>query len=159
MFPTTIASLIDTVNKPLTPVHCPGCTKGQEYCEHKPGWFAPSEAEAAIKDGFGRRLMLDYWDADGQLPYTEVVSAPIIGYEGNVAPHDPLGICAFLTENKQCELHGKFKPLECGVACCKVKYDDSNVHFRMAQMWDSDEGRRVVALWKKANSMKGNSDD
>lgn len=128
-------------------IECSDCYEGITACLDRPGWFSPADAARAMDAGLAKSLMLDYWEADGSLGHTEVIGAPISGYEGRRAPYSPVGECGFLKDSK-CSIHSSgFKPLECSVSCCKLK--QPNLHMKIAKMWASDEGRKAVERWKR----------
>lgn len=130
-------------------ITCAGCTEGIKACENRPGWFTPSEAKQAIEAGLANKLMLDWWESDDEMPHIEIISPACKGSEGDSAPSWTFGPCAFLTSDKKCQLHDTgFKPTECRSFCCKV--DKGNIHKETAKTWNSEEGKRVVELWKKA---------
>lgn len=111
-------------------------------CNNRPCWPTPKEAEKLIDEGYGNRLMLDYFF--GKENSIDILSPASKGSEGISAPHLPQG-CTFF-DGRSCELHDKgFKPLEGRVDSCKN--DDNSVHEDIVEMWDSDEGRIVVERW------------
>ena len=77
--------------------------------------------------------MLDWWDEDYSLPYTELLSPAIIGCEGGNAPSFlGTGCCIFFIGGL-CAIH-PVKPIECRNGC--VKEDcDPELHLKVATMW------------------------
>jgi len=99
------------------------CKKCQGYCEHKPGWFAPGEAEEAAKlmgtpveEFFQEYLAVDYWMGNDEFPTTFVLSPRTTKMEtgGQEFPLSPHGTCVFLKDGL-CQIH-KAKPSECAAA-------------------------------------------
>ena len=120
------------------------CKKCISCCENRPCWPTPQEAKKLIENKFGKQLMLDYWEDDENI---YIVSPAIKRYEGRHAPYTPKGKCTFLDSNNLCKLHDLgLKPLEGKVSGCKKSYP--NLHHDVAMLWDSNEGRKVVELWK-----------
>ena len=119
------------------------CDECKSYCK-RPGWYTPDEARAAIEAGLAQRMMCDWWeDSEGNI---DILGPAIQGYEGRAAPWWPSGWCTFYHDG-QCDVHGTHKPLECRVA--HHAYPPNGVHGGIAKMWDTSEGRKVVALWEK----------
>lgn len=120
------------------------CKECQEMCD-RPCWPTPSEAKALIEAGYRNRLMMDYWARRGG--DIEIVSPALKGYEGKYAPFWPSGSCTFFKDGL-CELHNlNLKPMEGRVASCKSK--NEGLHEHMMTLWDTNEGREVVRLWKQ----------
>jgi hypothetical protein len=93
------------------------CTDCVQRCKEHPGWPTPEEAEKMLDADLASAMMLDWWDADESLPYTEVLSPASVGYGGIRAPEltgdlwtflrspPPIrGACVFLREGL-CEVH------------------------------------------------------
>jgi Fe-S-cluster containining protein len=101
---------------------CQSCVNA---CQHKPGWFAPGEAEKAaellgmdFQTFFDTKLVADYWlehenDLEGALTEDVFCLSPAwIGSDpGEEAPFNLKGVCVFLTDGK-CSIHDA-KPREC----------------------------------------------
>lgn len=143
------------------------CEKCVERCRVYPGWMTPAEGLRAIKAGFAKRLMRDWWESDGSVAGRIFVLAPaVLGCEGNDAPELTtsqlldlalgsslyLGNCTFLNNNERCDIHSSgFKPTQCRHTFgCKPglgsRYDKKN----LMRLWDSDKGRAVIEEWRKA---------
>lgn len=123
------------------------CQTCQDMCRRRPCWPAPDEARQLIEMGYGKRMMLDYWS--GYPDDIEIVAPANNEYEGRKAGLFPFGRCVFLTEEGLCELHNTgAKPMEGRLAMCgdRTPY---GLHQDVAEMWDSEEGREVVELWRK----------
>ena len=99
------------------------CDECRGYCEHKPGWFAPGEAEEAAKlmgmsveEFFQEYLAVDYWMGDDEFPTTFVLSPRTTKMEtgGTEFPLTPHGTCVFLKDGL-CQIH-EAKPTECAAA-------------------------------------------
>lgn len=142
--------------------------------ERNPGWFTPEEAMQAIKAGYARRMMRDWYVPDEHVASEHdkiyVLAPASQGFGGTDAPEIPEGLnlvaamfwckgrCTFLNKGL-CEIHDSgFKPLQCRDAfCCDEgtrKYDrsdrDSNVS--VAKLWNTEEGRAIVRAWEAAVS-------
>lgn len=108
--------------------------------------------------GDADRLMLDWWDGDWNLDYTEILSPAVAEHGGVRAPEVTWarrfkGRCVFLTGADRCELHrtGR-KPAECrgwmhGHDGLDHR-DAYHVHLEVARLWASWEGRALVERWQ-----------
>ena len=120
------------------------CKKCVTMCQTRPCWPTPQESKKLIENGFLNKLMLDWWVGNNENIF--VVSPAIKGYESKDAPYLPTGVCTFL-ENNLCKLHDlKLKPSEGRMSGCNKNV--SSLHKDIAMLWDSDEGKEVVKLWK-----------
>lgn len=116
------------------------CTYCREGCDIKPGWFLPGEAEAAagfmglpLAEFFGKYLAVDWWEADGDLPETFVLSPAIRGGEaGTEFPGDPRGSCVFY-QGGRCAIHAA-KPHECRERWCGDR-TPATAHRDVASAW------------------------
>lgn len=96
---------------------CESCVSS---CLHKPGWFAPGEAERAarllrmpFKAFFRRYLGVDWWVAG---PDIFVLAPALVRHQaGAEYPGNPTGRCVFLTKENRCRIHAA-KPRECRLA-------------------------------------------
>ena len=125
--------------------NCPECVS---MCERRPCWGTPEEIAELIAQGYGGRMMRDYWAdyLDGDIP---VISPAIVGHENKSAPFWPTGRCAFLTKDNKCELHNTgAKPREGRLAMHEE--GESNRHKETAQMWDNDAAREIVEKWEQS---------
>ncbi len=130
------------------------CAVCQAMCA-KPCWPTPEEAEALMRNGFAKRLMLDYWVASRHNEDIELLCPAHRGCEGKPAPFMPTsnGGCTFF-ENGLCLLHNrKLKPIGGRVATCKRQVGIEVAHM-IATKWDTDKGREIVAKWKKLVNYK-----
>ncbi len=125
-------------------VEC-GCYKCQNMCIN-PCVFAPKEAKRALEAGLIGKITCSYYDFDnGHSDWVKIL-----------LPHTRRYRCVFLNENRKCMLHNTdLKPLEGRVATCKGEQND--LRKRMAKMWDTPLGKRVVKLyedlWDKHNAL------
>lgn len=98
------------------------CKQCRGACKHKPGWFAPGEAEKAaelygmsMKQFFDKKLSVDWFErpsAERPDANTFVLSPSVVGGSpGAEFSANPRGRCVFY-KNKQCEIHAA-KPHEC----------------------------------------------
>lgn len=136
------------MNEILTePIRCSGCTKGIDMCKTRPCWGTPDDVEKLIAADHAKSLMLDYWCGDGPNgDDVEIVAPAIVGDEGDYASSVPRGRCTFLTEEEKCGVYDQ-QPTEGAQACCKVSKND--LHRQVAMSWNNEQGRELVARWKK----------
>lgn len=125
------------------------CDKCRAMC-NRPCWGTPAEIRALIDAGYGGRLMLDWWERDEHLEYTEVLSPACTGSEGRSAPFWPAGRCALQMPNGLCSIHS-MKPTEGREACHDRNV--SHLHLEMAKAWNTDEGRALVAEWREGRDL------
>ena len=92
--------------------------------------------------------MLDYWIGEDSDIY--IICPAEDGYEGQKASPLPGGKCVFHTPEGLCELHNGFKPIEGRLAHHRTMTSRRPIHESIASLWDSDEGREVVEMWKDA---------
>lgn len=121
------------------------CDECREMCK-RPCWSSPDEARKMIDAGLSSKMMLDYWAGS---PDIELVCPACPDHEGKDAPWWCGGKgCVLQTKDGLCSIHDSgFKPFEARMADCKQWQDD--LHRDTAMMWDCDEGRVVVELWKR----------
>lgn len=88
-------------------------------CQHKPGWFAPGEAEQAaaglgmtVHEFFVKFLQVDYWD--GETPIYLLTPALVDQEPGTVVSY-PAGACVFHQADGHCAIYAH-RPHECRVA-------------------------------------------
>lgn len=131
---------------------CPTCVS---MCYHRPCWPTPADAKRIIEAGFGVHLMLDWWCADeDHAEDIELLSPAIVGHATETAPMMPRGKCVFLDGADRCELHDQgLKPTE-GRLAIHGSTDGAQVHQHIAESWDTDEGRAVVAAWKAEHKVE-----
>lgn len=117
--------------------------------------MTPEEAAAAIRAGYAHRLMKD-WFGSGPVEYEDAevfqISPAIVGYEASPAPSTARivalgkGPCTFLKDGL-CEIHDSgFKPIQCRNAHHSKGTVEPSVE-EMETIWNTDEGRAVVAEW------------
>jgi hypothetical protein len=124
-----------------------------QMCTTRPCWPLPEEAYSLISAGYANRLMADYWDIPSSKKF--IIAPALEGWEGMVAPFNPLGRCAFLTADNLCELHGAgLKPIEGRIASCRPQISGYELHKEIAKKWDSNFGRMVVKKWFKKTRKK-----
>jgi hypothetical protein len=133
------------------------CNECKGYC-YRPCWPTPADARRLIDAGYGERLMLDWWVSSPD--DVELLCPASPGCEGSRAPEvsmfdffsggDPFRGCVFQDGNGLCGLHApNLKPTE-GRLAHHTDDGSLNVHEAVAALWDTDEGRAVVAEWKSA---------
>ncbi|QLE46489.1 hypothetical protein FD723_40470 (plasmid) [Nostoc sp. C052] len=139
-------------------ITCAGCLHGVMMCQSNPCILTPEEAKNLIDKGFSDRLMIEWWDKDGDNNHPEFyfMSCAISGYEGILAPELPedpqlldswtKGKCTFLNQDNLCELHDlNLKPLEGHVACChKSDAEGLILHHAIAQQWNTPQHQEFV---------------
>lgn len=144
------------------------CSRCESMCRFAPGWPAVEEAAQLLDAGYGPRMMLDWWNPDGDLPYTEILCPATVGDEGGVAPPVSGGIFAFfastgkgtctLLKAGKCEIYGvPGRPVECRAARHDV--DNPGLHRNVAATWNSEAGRALVARWKAEVGYTGSGGD
>lgn len=121
------------------------CEKCKGYCEHKPGWFLPSEAErvafylnVTLEELFNTKLGVDWWEAEENIfllsPATKT------GIPGHEFPGNPRGEYIFF-QNGLCTIHA-VKPYECRESF----HAESNngMHERVANAWNTPESQQQI---------------
>jgi hypothetical protein len=144
-----------TLSNPLEVLKETACTcdSCKAMCT-RPCWPTPSEVRVLIKRGYAKKLCCDYWTENGN-DEIEIIGPALKGYEGEKAALYPMSEegCTFWN-NGLCDLHDVgLKPLEGRLANHANVHASENpvaLHAAVAQLWDSDEGRAVVAEWKEA---------
>jgi hypothetical protein len=120
------------------------CEICKEMCVRRPCWPSPDEVVKLIEAGYGDRLMLDYWCAD---PDINIIAPACIGSERSRAPSFRFTRCTFIGALGLCELHDiGLKPIE-----GRLTHHDGDLkdlHYDVAMLWESDEGREVVQKWR-----------
>jgi len=158
------------------------CTTCQGMCLHRPCWGTPAEIQRIIDAGHGGKLMLNFWQPDERMvdavtgdkvyiltpatPMHEGRWAPEIGLRGYMLwkqglQSDPFAWrCVFLNGEKRCDLHDlKLKPIEGRLASCLPENSAApggprnNVHFEVAQTWNTSQGRAVVRAWRAGRDL------
>lgn len=125
---------------PSEPCDCEVC---RGYCK-RPGWWTVEQAEAAIKAGYARRMMLEISpDMD-----FGVLSPAFKGCESFFA----LNIyskngCTFLKEGL-CEIHStEHLPLECRFCHHERTGKGPRCHSDLEADWNTEKGKRLVRRW------------
>lgn len=122
------------------------CDRCKAMCK-RPCWPTPEEAEAMINAGLAPKMMLDYWMDQSNI---YLVCPAENGYEGRKASWWPgMDGCVFQTPDGLCSIHNSgYKPYEGRMVRHDIK--GNKLHKKVAIMWNSDNGRRVVEKWKNA---------
>lgn len=127
------------------------CDECQRMCAARPCWPTPDEALALINAGFSSRLMLDFSQ------YGVGVLCPArMGLEGRSTCEFPLGQCVLQDRDSRCVLHGLgLKPVEArlvlhGRRGGPLWKTEGMVHKAVADEWNTQAGRRLVIVWKRA---------
>lgn len=103
--------------RPLGTMTSCSCDVCKSACSHKPGWFLPTEVEAAAKtlglslqEFFDQYLGVDWWEG----PNPIFLLAPgLVGQPaGDMYPDRPTGQCRLLLPDGRCRIHGAH-PFEC----------------------------------------------
>lgn len=137
--------------KDLKTTEC-SCDECKSYCRYRVGWPTPQEATALMNSEHKTDLMLDYWVGDDV--DIEIVAPAKAGYEGCLVPYNPRGHCTFLTEDEMCQIHDNgHKPIECRLS--DHEKDIGDLHEHVSKLWDTDEGRAIVAQWREDNDEHG----
>lgn len=132
--------------------HQCNCATCVSMCHRFPCRPLPHEV-AAMPAEVRARLMSQ---SDGKgMHHIPHLQAAAVHYEGQEAPdfdafYGHVGRphrCTFLTADGLCELHGKCKPFE-GRTAVHGECDQGEYQ-HLKKSWDTDEGRRVLADWKK----------
>jgi hypothetical protein len=140
---------------------CPEC---QQMCAYRTCWPTPEEADKLLDLGYANQMWLDYWIrediiedlSDYEYDCSIYIIAPAgKGYGGRYAPSNPAGKpCVLQDENGLCTIHDICKPMEGRLATCKTNEIVPNLHEKVAMLWDSDLGRKVVKKWERLTERK-----
>ena len=130
------------------------CSKCQNACMYKPGWFMPGEAEKAAKllkmtfwDFFEQYLGIDWWNGKEYGQETFVLSPALAdGPSGALFPQNPQGRCIFY-EGTECIIH-KAKPYECQMFWHGDK-EGRERHKQVAMAWKPHQKRIEELLGRK----------
>jgi len=125
---------------PSEPCSCEICLR---YCV-RPGWWTVQEAEAAMRAGYGSRMMLEVSPERS----FGVLSPAFQGCERSFAlQHFADRGCNFLRDNR-CELHGTgFQPLECRFCHHDRTGLGPQCHAELENDWHIPAGRALVVRW------------
>jgi hypothetical protein len=119
------------------------------YCEARPCWPSPAEATRLLDLGYARRMWLDFWCRQGG---DILIVGPAAEGKAGTEKEWPVGRCGFLTPDRLCEIHRDHgwdaKPIEGRLAIHGGENRIEKLHERVALLWDSNEGRAVVARWR-----------
>lgn len=132
------------------------CDLCKQMCK-LPCWGTPDEIRKLMDLGYGPRLMYDYWVGNFRNDENDnadigIISVAEKGREGEEASSWRDEGCTFQMENGLCEIHTICKPVEGrkGGACENAKHPVCDtIHADVARLWDTPEGRAVVAEWYK----------
>jgi hypothetical protein len=125
---------------PSEPCSCKICVS---YCK-RPGWWTVEEAQTALEDGCGPRMMLEI-----SPEFTFGVLSP--AFKGNEGAY-ALQLfanngCTFL-KNNLCELNGTgIQPLECRFCHHNRPGEGIKCHLDIEKEWNSLFGQNLVRLW------------
>ena len=115
------------------------CDKCKKMCR-RACWPTPAEAKLIMERGVP--TMLDYWSG---CPDIYIVCPAENGSENRFAGIWPGAGCVLQTADGLCSIHD-IKPLEGRVASCKGTHE--GLHYHVAKLWDTDEGKAVVEIWR-----------
>lgn len=127
------------------------CEHGVNMCKATPCWGTPAQILFHLRNGVDpEKFWIATWTNDQTGAFIDVVAPAAVGHGNTMPLRQVFGRCFFLTEDERCALHGKHKPISGAVACCKTATPGIVVPFqnKPGLMWDTKEGRRVVAHWK-----------
>jgi len=124
------------------------CKKCVGYCQKRPGWFLPGEAEKvaeylkiSMKELYEKYLVIDYWVSDKDIDILSPGSKEEHGRRASFG-FAFSSRCIFLTEpNHNCAIH-LVKPFECLVAHHNVKND--GIHKWIAMQWKNKDPWEMV---------------
>ena len=129
------------------------CSECQSYCQHKPGWFLPGEAEQlalhlgiSLQDLFDSKLAVDWWVSN---PDIFLLSPAIISGEiGMEFPANPRGDCIFF-EDDLCKIH-PVRPFECR----ETFHNENNdrLHKQIADSWIPCQDQIIKLLGRQPKS-------
>ena len=138
-------SLEKQVAKTETKASCQ-CQDCQAACDHKPGWFAPGEAEQvaqffnmSLSQLFKTYLAVDWW-GKGDSTIHLLSPAAVGNTPGQLFPHDPRGRCVFFQDDGQCMIH-PVKPMECRET---FHHEQPELHHQVAVLWDTPDLQRKM---------------
>lgn len=129
---------------------CKGC---QGACQHKPGWFSPTQIEPlakhlglSVKETFEKHLAVDWLESDAETGYKNVFNlapASSISPAGGMYDSTPTGTCIFFKEGK-CSIH-EVKPQECAEALHSDSHKQSvERHKQIGREWNKPELQKLV---------------
>ena len=135
--------------KQMTSIECQ-CERCRDACYHKPGWFAPGEAERVadylklpLQELFDTKLMVDWLtageDTVGTAPVFILSPAVTRSSPGGEFDANPRGRCVFYVDDK-CSIHA-VKPMECRLWSCQV---DGVVHKEVGQTWERPDHQQQI---------------
>jgi hypothetical protein len=117
-----------------------GCPICLSYCQ-RPGWWTVDEAAAALRAGYGPRMMLE-------MPRERIFGVLSPAFKGCEAAFAnkvfASGGCTFLSDDG-CELHGTgFQPLECRFCHHDRTGLGTRCHADIEAQWNTSAGRVLV---------------
>ncbi|MDR3645038.1 MAG: hypothetical protein P4M02_08195 [Clostridia bacterium] len=126
---------------PSAPCSCDIC-KG--YCR-RPGWWTVDQAQAAIKAGYARRMMLEI---SPEMDFG-VLSPAFKGAEANLALNIFAGGGCTFFKGGLCELHATGHiPLECSFCHHSRAGEGTLCHKDLEEDWKTENGRKLVKRWR-----------
>ncbi len=131
---------------PSEPCSCKVCLG---FCS-RPGWWTVKGADAALRAGYGKRMMLEM-SPDRSFG---VLSPAFKGCEVNFALQQfATRGCTFLKDDL-CELHGTgFEPLECSFCHHERSGLGPKCHADLEKDWDTPAGRALIVRWSKLTGL------
>jgi hypothetical protein len=138
------------------------CKECREMCQ-RPCWPTPTEARRLIENGYAHMLMIDYWYGSRRDKHKDIylLCPAEKGRKQSTASFFPMSGCSLqIPGSGACALHGSgLKPIEARLAACKKnarlreklqprKRKHTNIHFRVAKLWDNPEAQKLVEEWK-----------
>ena len=125
---------------PSEPCSCEIC---RSYCI-RPGWWTVEEASAAIKAGYGNRMMLEI---SPDMTFG-VLSPAFKGCEGYYALQEYSHLGCNFYYNGLCELYGTgYEPLECRYCHHLRKGLGQKCHMDIEKDWRTSAGKALVKNW------------
>jgi hypothetical protein len=127
------------------------CDECKKMCD-RPCWGTPEEIRTAIDIIGPQHFMYDYWAGkfpDGENYNPPIICPALVGYEGGRAPFIPDGKCCLqYKDTGLCAIH-QWKPFEGRVGDHnEIPKECGWLHAAVGRLWDTPEGRAVVAYWK-----------
>jgi hypothetical protein len=128
------------------------CDECKKMCD-RPCWGTPEEIRAAIDNIGAENFMYDYWAGkfpDGTCYDPGIICPATPKCKGDRAEFISHGGCCLQDKNTGlCVIH-QWKPFEGRVGKHKDLPDEFGwLHAAVGRMWDTPEGREVVAYWKE----------
>lgn len=126
------------------------CKTCKEMCR-RPCWGTPVEVEKIIHAGYGKRLMLYFYDKS-ITDSIELLTPALKGGEGRSLHTEYFAqrntSCTFQDKRGLCELHDKgLKPIEGRMSICAGP--SAIGRYEVAIEWETSKGKELVAFWKQ----------